>query len=255
MKPTADCLPIASAPPTQRLYARYAEVRPDHPAPSCAAELLAGREPTFRRRLLPLLPRAKGARILDLGCGYGEFLYFLQQQGYTRACGIDLDLAQIEAGAGLGVRNLYRANAWEYLPAAGPFDLISALDVLEHIPRDRVLDFLERVRQALLPGGRFICQVPNLAAFHTPLFFMDFTHEAAFTAPSLKQALELAHFADVQIYPMGPVAHGLRSATRWALWKVVAATLRSIQTIEGGPRGRLCSIFTSAICATGDKPR
>lgn len=252
MKAGTGCFRVAWADPSG-CYARYAHTRPFHPPPCCAADLLSGRESTFRQRLLPLLPSARNARILDLGCGYGEFLYFLQQQGYTRTSGVDLDPQQIETASRLGVRNLDCADASDYLVEGGTFDLISALDVLEHIRRDRVLDFLVRVRRALVPGGRFICQVPNLSAFHTPLFFMDFSHETAFTAPSLKQVLELAGFAKVRIYPMGPVAHGLRSATRWVLWQAVTAGLRFLQTVEGGPRDPLCSIFTSAICATGEK--
>ena len=60
------------------LFGGYSRTRPNHPAPVTTADLLAGREPSFRRRLAPLLPQAKDARILDLGCGYGEFLCFLQ---------------------------------------------------------------------------------------------------------------------------------------------------------------------------------
>ncbi|HUI43959.1 MAG TPA: class I SAM-dependent methyltransferase [Terriglobia bacterium] len=250
MKPAITCMPAADL--TDRLFDRYAEVRPHHPAPRCTADLLAGREPVFRKRFSPLLPVAKDARILDLGCGYGEFLYFLQQAGYTSACGIDLDRAQLEVARGLGIRNVHRADAREFLRSARSFDFISALDVLEHIPKYQVIELLERVRRALEPRGRFLCQVPNLAAFHTPLFFMDFTHQTPFTASSLKQALELAGFARVRLFAMGPVAHGLRSATRCAVWKIIAAALRATQTIEGGPRDGLCSIFTSAIAATAE---
>lgn len=253
MKTTAALMHHASAEPIDRLYARYSEVRPNHPAPTCSADLLAGREPTFRKHFAPLLPRAKDARILDLGCGYGEFLYFLQRQGYTQAAGIDLDPAQLEIARSLGVRNLHRADARAFLSSATGFDLIAALDVLEHIRKDEVLHLLELARHALRPGGRFLCQVPNLAAFHTPLFFMDFTHETPFTAPSLKQALELAGFVNVRVYAMGPVAHGLRSTARSALWKAITATLRAVQTVEGGPRDGLCSIFTSAIFAIGEQ--
>ena len=236
-------------------FARYSAARPNHPAPACPADLLAGREPTFHRRLAPLLPPARDARLLDLGCGYGEFLYYLQRQGYAQTRGIDLDPAQVEVARRLGVRNVQRAEARAFLAANGDFDCIAALDVLEHFPQDDVLPLLKLVRRALRPGGRLLCQVPNLAAFHTPLFFMDFTHRTPFTAPSLKQALEMAGFANVRVYPMGPVAHGLASALRALLWKGVSAALRAIQTIEGGPRDGLCSIFTSALCATADKNR
>ena len=243
----------ASARLADRLYSRYAATRPHRSAPTCSRDLLSGREPTFRKRLAPLLPPDKHARILDLGCGYGEFLHFLRQQGYTETMGIDLDPQHVETARGLGLENIYCANVLEFLPPAGDFDFISALDVLEHFSKPDVLEVLELVRKALRPGGRFLCKVPNLAAFHTPVFFMDFTHETPFTATSLKQALELARFKDVTIYPMGPVAHGLKSAARLALWKALELGLRAVQTIEGGPRDRLCSIFTTTICATAER--
>jgi SAM-dependent methyltransferase len=242
-----------SAELTDRLYSSYAATRPRRSAPTCASDLLAGREPTFRKRLAPLLPSNKHARILDAGCGYGEFLYFLRQEGYTETVGVDLDPEQVETAQRLGLENVHGADVMDFLLSAGQFDFISALDVLEHFPKPCVLELLDRVRNALRPGGRFLCQVPNLAAFHTPVFFMDFTHETPFTASSLKQALELAHFTNVTVYPMGPVAHGLKSTVRLALWKAIQLGLRVVQTIEGGPRDRLSSIFTTAIYATAEK--
>jgi SAM-dependent methyltransferase len=242
-----------SAELTARLYSRYAATRPHRSAPACAQDLLAGREPTYRKKLAPLLPSNKRTRILDLGCGYGEFLHFLRRHGYSETVGIDLDPQHVEMARGLGLENVHCADAMAFLRKAGDFDFISALDVLEHFPKPDVLELLERVRKALRPGGRFLCQVPNLAAFHTPVFFMDFTHQTPFTATSLKQALELAGFKRVSVYPMGPVAHGLKSAARLALWKALELSLRAVQAIEGGPRDRLCSIFTTAICATAER--
>jgi SAM-dependent methyltransferase len=236
-----------------RIYERYARTRPHHPQPLCAADLLRGREPTFRKRFTPLLPKAKGARILDVGCGYGEFLYFLQRAGYRHSCGIDLDSEHINIARGLGVRRVHHADAREFLRSPHEYDFISAIDVLEHFPRHEVIDLLECARRALKPGGRFLCQVPNLAAFYAPLFYMDFTHQTPFTASSLKQVLELAGFVNLRVFPMGPVAHGLRSAARSLLWKGVTSVLSAIQTIEGGPRGELGSIFTAAVGAIGER--
>jgi SAM-dependent methyltransferase len=243
----------ASAELTDRLYSRYAATRPHRSAPTCASDLLAGREPTFCKRLAPLLPADKHARILDLGCGYGEFLYFLRRQGYMETVGVDLDPKQVETAGRLGLGQVLCADAVNFLRSSGEFDFISALDVLEHLPKPRVLELLDGVHNALRPGGRFVCQVPNLAAFHTPVFFMDFTHETPFTATSLKQALELAHFTNVTVHPMGPVAHGLKSAVRLALWKAIEMGLRAVQTVEGGPRDRLSSIFTTAVYATAER--
>ncbi len=237
-----------------RIYASYSEVRPHHAVPSRPADLLLGREPVFRKLFAPLLPSSKDAKILDLGCGYGEFIYFLQLNGYTKAMGIDLNEKQLEVGERLGVTNLQRRESGQFLrESAGIFDFISAIDILEHIPKTQVLELLDLVFAALRPSGRFLCQVPNLAAFHTPLFYMDFSHETPFTASSLKQVLELANFANVRVSPMGPVVHGAKSAVRSILWTAIGLSLRLIQTVEAGPGDRLRSIFTSAVFAIGDK--
>jgi len=235
------------------VYERYAQSRPHHPTPRCVPDLLRGREAAYRKRFAPLLPKAQDARILDVGCGYGEFLYFLQRAGYRNTCGIDLDSEHIAVARDLGVGQVHRADAREFLRSGRGYDFISALDVLEHFPRHEVIDLVDCARRALKPGGRFLCQVPNLAAFYTSLFYMDFTHQTPFTASSLKQVLELGGFVKIRAFPMGPVAHGLRSAVRCFLWKSITSVLGAIQTIEGGPRDELTSIFTAAVAAIAER--
>jgi len=44
------------------------------------------------------LPEDKKAKIIDLGCGNGGFVYWLQQIGYQNAEGIDISAEQIETG-------------------------------------------------------------------------------------------------------------------------------------------------------------
>jgi hypothetical protein len=121
------------------------------------------------------------------------------------------------------------------------------------VPKDQVLAFLDLVHSALRPEGRFLCQVPNLAAFYRPVFYMDFSHETPFTAPSLKQVLQIANFQNIRVFPMGPMAHGVKSAIRCLVWKAITACLRLTQTIEGGPPDPLDAIYTAAILAAGDK--
>jgi SAM-dependent methyltransferase len=238
----------------ERLYGGYARTRPNYRTPTQSTQLLSLRESTFRKHYLQFLPIKREARILDLGCGYGEFLYFLQRRGYANACGVDLGEGQLEIGRSLGVANLRRADAADVLAESKEeFDFISAIDVLEHVPKNEVLKLLGQVYSALRPGGRFVCQVPNLAAFYSPLFYMDFTHETPFTAPSLKQVLQLAGFEEIRVFPMGPVAHGIKSAIRSVLWKGITAGLRFVQTVEGGPPNALCSIYSAAILAVADK--
>jgi SAM-dependent methyltransferase len=242
------------SPDADRMYTEYPRTRPNYRMPRQSTELLCVIEPVFRKRYLPLLPIERRARILDLGCGYGEFLYFLQCHGYRNASGVDLSDWQLEIGRSLGVSNLQRGDAANVLAESpGQFDFISAIDVLEHIPKNEIVALLEGIYLALRPGGRFVCQVPNLAAFYSPLFYMDFSHETPFTAPSLKQALQLAGFQAIRVLPMGPVVHGLKSAIRSFLWKGITACLRFVQTVEGGLPDPSCSIYSAAILAVADK--
>src|SRR6266566_4821560 len=236
-----------------RMYSQYARVRPNHAAPNSLADIL-GSELVFRKSFSPWLPTSKDAKMLDLGCGYGEFVYFLQREGYARAMGVDRNVQQAEVARKLGVANLHCVKAQEFLRRSlNEFDFISAIDVLEHIPKSEVPEFLDLVRAALRPRGRFLCQVPNLAAFYNQLFYKDFSHETPFTPSSLKQILELTDFTNVQVFPIGPVVHGAKSAVRYVIWEAVSVVLRFVQTVEGGLRVPLDSIFTAAIFATAAK--
>lgn len=60
----------------------------------------------FHRRFLPFLPKDKTARIIDLACGAGHFLYFLQKEGYTQAQGIDISQEQVDVARRMGVNNV-----------------------------------------------------------------------------------------------------------------------------------------------------
>lgn len=233
---------------------RYLETRPNYVPPRSAADLLRGREPTFRRRYLPLLPSSRDAAILEVGCGCGELVYFLQREGFRDVSGVDCDAQAVLQGVRLGVANLEVGRAEDFLRrSAGRFDCVIAIDVLEHIRKSQILNFLSLVRDGLQVGGRFLCQVPNLAAFYQPLFYMDFTHETPFTASSLKQALQMADFSNVRVYPTGPVPHGLKSGLRAVLWKALSLGIRFIGAVEGGPQDGLSSIYTAAIVAVAEK--
>jgi 2-polyprenyl-3-methyl-5-hydroxy-6-metoxy-1,4-benzoquinol methylase len=238
----------------ERVYSRYSEVRPGRTAPGRASDLLALGEPVFRKLYLSHVPANKDARILDIGCGYGEFLYFLQTRGYRSTKGIDLNQGELDLAQALGVKNLERADSFDFLHQSGQeFDFISAIDVLEHVPKNKVLEFLDLIHASLRPRATFLCQVPNAAAFCLSYTYGDFSHETPFTASSLRQVLELANFVDIEVFPGGPVVHGVKSAVRFVLWKVIVAGMKIVQIVEGGGTDPLSSIFTGAMFAVAKR--
>lgn len=189
----------------------------------------------YRRRFAPFLPQDKGSRIIDIACGAGHFLYFLQKEGYSSARGIDISEEQLEVARRMGVEHVEVADFMSFLPLhREEFDLISANDVIEHMKKDEVMELLDLVYAAVKQGGTVLMQTPNAGSlFGSRGAFVDFTHVTPFTAESLGQVLRVAGFEIVNVYGEGPVAHSLGSAVRAVLWKLVKNIMKGYLLIEG----------------------
>jgi 2-polyprenyl-3-methyl-5-hydroxy-6-metoxy-1,4-benzoquinol methylase len=197
-----------------------------------------------------LLPSDKDARILDVGCGDGNFVYYLRQRGYRNAGGIDLSEEQIALGQRLGIANLELASLSDYLSKKkGQYDCIIAKDVIEHLTRQEAFEALQLISAALKPGGSFIMQVPNgQGLFYTSIFFGDYTHEMAYTFQSARQLFLNTGFAQVECFPINPYPGSWKGKIRAALWKLKVAQTQFWKMVESGsPKG----IFTSNLIARG----
>jgi 2-polyprenyl-3-methyl-5-hydroxy-6-metoxy-1,4-benzoquinol methylase len=136
------------------------------------------------------LPENLTGPILDIGCGSGQFLHFLNKKGYTNIEGIDIDLKQIEIAKTLGF-SVKATPALDYLEnSTSQYDLIVMLDIIEHFTREELYPLIEAAVRKLRSGGRLIASVPN-AESPTGLqcIFTDITHEIAFTPMSLEELL------------------------------------------------------------------
>ena len=117
-----------------------------------------------RRRIiraeLDRLSLPAGARVLDAGCGSGRTLQELANYGQVSGIELNADAAELARGRGLGEVVIGRL---EELPwDAGTFDLITCLDVIEHVPDD--VTALEELRRVCRPGGRLLVTVPAYQA-------------------------------------------------------------------------------------------
>lgn len=199
-----------------------------------------------------LLPDNPSAKILDMGCGYGGFVWWMREKGFKNAEGVDMSREQIELGSKLGIEGLREGDLYEVLKNnRGVYDAIIARDVLEHFTKSQVVEILELAHQALRQKGTFLIQTVNAA---NPLWgrlrYGDFTHDTAFTEDSIKQVLCSEGFRDAAVFPQRPVFHGIISFIRLALWFVIELALRAYVLIEtGSARG----IFTQNIIVAAKK--
>jgi SAM-dependent methyltransferase len=95
------------------------------------------------------------ARILDVGCGTGATSAALRRFGDVR--GLDMGLAALRHASARGL--VVALGSAENLPVGdAQFDVVVALDVLEHLDDDRRA--LDEIRRVLRPGGVFLATVP-----------------------------------------------------------------------------------------------
>lgn len=217
------------------LYDRYLSTHFGSLHPPSPATLERERR-VWREYFVLFLPADKGARLADLGCGYGSFLYFLRAEGYGNAWGVDVSPEQIETARNLGISNVVQGDCGEFLERhPGEFDCLTAFDLLEHLPKNETLSLLQAAHRALKPGGRLILRTPNAdGPFGAKILYSDFTHEQAFTPRSIRQVLAAAGFSEIEVHPEGPRVHGLISGARWAAWKCICFLLLLYLAAETG---------------------
>ena len=134
-------------------------------------------------------------RLLDVGCGFGEFAAFAREQGW-QSYATELAPSRVEAARRLLGRDRVFDTDVDGLPdSAGPFDVITAFHVLEHV-RDP-LAFLRRLRDLLTPGGWLVVEVPNLGGLRVRLRrkpLANQLHITHFEPHTLRRALEQSGF-------------------------------------------------------------
>jgi len=128
-------------------------------------------------------------RILDVGCGTGANLLLLSKYGDAEGVDISEDALAFCRERGL---DKVRLGAAETLPYEdGTFDLVTALDVVEHLDDD--LAGLTELWRVLRPGGRVLLFVP---AFMFLWGLQDDVshHRRRYRLPELRRVLERAGF-------------------------------------------------------------
>ena len=169
--------------------------------------------------------------MLDVGCGRGDWLEVLKEAG--------IDAYGVEVGTGyaehwkLAELDVRVVDVAEHLRGLEPASLaaVTALQVVEHLRTDELLELLERSYEALRPGGLLVLETPNpenltVGAF---TFYLDPTHDRPIPAGLLAFLVRSQGFEDVEVrYLRRPELHGLPGIAGDAPWAEDLSPVRDV---------------------------
>lgn len=177
----------------------------------------------YRRKVWSVLTRhyfsrwipVRHAAVLDLGCGYGEFINQIQADK-KYAMDLNTDSAKHLAP---DVKLLCQDCAAEWPLPENSLDVVFSSNFFEHLPTK--VDLLRTIRQALRclkPGGCLIALGPNIK--YLPGCYWDFfDHYTILTEASLGEALEISGFELEQVTGRF-LPYTIVNARQYPLWVV-----------------------------------
>lgn len=155
---------------------------------------------------------------LDLGCGRGEFAELVGEWGW-RVQGVDASPGAIEACRERKI-DATLGDALEFLRTrrGEPPAAISAIQLIEHLPRSDWIGVFEAAHRALAPGGALLMETIN--ALNPVAVMSFFVADVTHTWPGHPQTLTLmarhAGFAEVEVIYLNPDERG--NAQDFAIW-------------------------------------
>ena len=131
---------------------------------------------------------ARGRRVLDVGCGAGNMMHHLAH--YGEVVGVDMYSKALEVAQQRGL-SVQEGSADDLPFEADSFDIVTLLDVVEHVPNEHGV--FSECRRVLKPGGKLIVTVPALMALWSHNDVIN-AHQRRYTRIELKQKLRAHQF-------------------------------------------------------------
>lgn len=210
----------------------------------------------YADRSVMFLPACPGGRLLDIGCGSGQFLLRAKSLGWA-AEGVDFDPAAVSRARQYGLQ-VYLGTLDDQQLASDSYDVITMSHVIEHVPDP--LQLLSECHRILKPGGRLAALTPNADSiahrrFRENWFYFDTPrHLQVFNARGLARLAREAGFASTETtsdchgaafnFVNGPIIRrgesidpnarwSLRTRIKAAAWEVAELALVIMQPLSG----------------------
>lgn len=105
---------------------------------------------------------------LDIGCGTGKYLAFLENNGF-KVDGIDSSPTSIEMTKGMVSKqaNLQVADMYGFSYPENTYDLILSVSTLHHGRKEQITHVIKKIYSSLVSGGKIFITLPNFDASKT----------------------------------------------------------------------------------------
>jgi SAM-dependent methyltransferase len=164
-------------------------------------EEIKRRQSVYLPILEPLKTIQSPSLTLDLGCGRGEWLKLMAENGFS-AQGVDLDDAMLQfcAEQGFAVRKADALDCLRSVPDA-TMSVVSGFHIAEHLPFEILHSLIVEALRALIPGGILILETPNPEnlVVGSCNFYTDPTHRAPLPPQLLAYLGEDAGFKRLKV--------------------------------------------------------
>ncbi len=125
-------------------------------------------------RIIETIRPIEGMRLLDVGCGDGRLCYELSGKG-AELTGVDYSVQAIAFARAFCPECRFDICDLMNLSYQEEFDIITMLEVLEHLPPDKISSVVEKLWQALKTNGRLVLSVPTTKLPQDKKHYQHFT--------------------------------------------------------------------------------
>jgi cyclopropane-fatty-acyl-phospholipid synthase len=135
-----------------------------------------------KRHIAAKLKLSAGQKVLDIGSGWGGLAMTLAKEHAVEVLGVTLSTEQIqlarERAEAAGLSGKVRFELQDYRDAAGPFDRIVSVGMLEHVGSPNLRAYFEAVKRQLAPDG--VALIHSIGRMSPPSLTHAFTQKYIF---------------------------------------------------------------------------
>lgn len=212
-------------------------------------ERFRGSQDEIRARLqfyVPILKKYisnwEGGRFVDIGCGRGEWLDILRENGATDYVGVDINAKQSAICENRG-HHVVQMECIQYLSSLpdASVDLVSGFQIIEHLCMSDLMNLFQQCLRVLRPGGVIFFETPNPQNLivGADTFYLDPSHKRHLDSRLISFIAEWSGYEQVQCIGANPYPNNSNIAVApdsTEEEKACIAKLNDISSLLYGPQ-------------------